>query len=118
MLGGVELIPDLSGALYAPEYETLIIADLHLEQGTSLARRGIHVPPFDTEVTLAHLEKAALRHVEHERLVALFGKRLLAHGRRQDWAPRAPCLFIRAQPQHGEERHEPRGRRRGASRRE
>jgi uncharacterized protein len=55
-LGGVDLIPDLSGALYVPDYETLIISDLHLEQGTSLARRGIHVPPFDTAVTLALLE--------------------------------------------------------------
>ncbi len=56
ILGGVELVPDLSGALYLPDYETLVISDLHLEQGSSLARRGIHVPPFDTAVTLALLE--------------------------------------------------------------
>ncbi len=56
VLGGVELVPDLSGALYVPYYETLIISDLHLEQGSSLARRGIHMPPFDTAVTLALLE--------------------------------------------------------------
>ena len=56
ILGGVELIPDLSGALYVPDYETLIVSDLHLEQGSSLARRGIHVPPFDTGLTLALLE--------------------------------------------------------------
>ena len=56
VLGGVELIPDLSGALYVPNYETLIIADLHLEQGSSLARRGIHVPPYDTAMTLKLLE--------------------------------------------------------------
>ena len=56
MLGGVELVPDLSGALYVPDYETLVISDLHLEQGSSLARRGLHVPPFDTAVTLALLE--------------------------------------------------------------
>ena len=55
-LGGITLIPDLSGALYLPDYEALIISDLHLEQGSSLARRGIHVPPFDTAVTLALLE--------------------------------------------------------------
>jgi uncharacterized protein len=55
-LGGVALVPDLSGALYVPDYETLIISDLHLEQGTSLARRGIHVPPFDTAITLKLLE--------------------------------------------------------------
>ncbi len=59
LLGGVELVPDLSGALYAPEFNTLIIADLHLEQGSSLARRGIHVPPFDTVMTLALLEQVS-----------------------------------------------------------
>ncbi len=56
ILGDVELVPDLSGALYVPDYETLIIADLHLEQGSSLARRGIHVPPYDTAITLKLLE--------------------------------------------------------------
>jgi uncharacterized protein len=57
ILGGVEFVPDISGALYAPEYHTLLVADLHLEQGASLARRGIHVPPFDTDTTLTLLEK-------------------------------------------------------------
>jgi uncharacterized protein len=57
MLGGLVLIPDMSGALYVPDHETLIISDLHLEQGTSLARRGLHVPPFDTAVTLDLLEQ-------------------------------------------------------------
>ena len=56
MLGGVELIPHISGALFVPDHETLIISDLHLEQGSSLARRGLHVPPFDTAVTLDLLE--------------------------------------------------------------
>lgn len=56
-LSGIELIPHLSGALYVPDHETLIISDLHLEQGTSLARRGIHVPPFDTASTLAILDE-------------------------------------------------------------
>ncbi len=56
-LSGLDLIPHISGALYVPEYETLIISDLHLEQGTSLARRGIHVPPFDTTSTLAILDE-------------------------------------------------------------
>ena len=56
MLAGVKLVPDLSGAVYMRDYETLIISDLHLEQGSSLARRGIHIPPFDTAVTLTLLE--------------------------------------------------------------
>jgi DNA ligase-associated metallophosphoesterase len=56
-LGGVELLPDLLGALYIPDFETLLIADLHLEKASSLARRGVHLPPYDTRSTLE-----ALRH--------------------------------------------------------
>ena len=56
-LGEHRLIPDLSGALYMPDDETLLVADLHLEQGASLARRGIHVPPYDTVATLQQLEQ-------------------------------------------------------------
>ena len=35
-LSGVDFIPDLSGALFAPEFEALLVADLHLE-GRDLA---------------------------------------------------------------------------------
>jgi uncharacterized protein len=61
MLGDVELRPDLSGALHVPEFKALIIADLHLEQGSSLARRGIRVPPYDTAITLGLLESVVAR---------------------------------------------------------
>jgi uncharacterized protein len=70
MLGGVALLPDLSGALYVPDYETLIIADLHLEQGSSLARRGLYVPPFDTAVTLQQLE-TVVASIRPKRLIFL-----------------------------------------------
>ena len=56
-IGGIELRPDMSGALYVPELSALIISDLHLEQGSSLARRGIRVPPFDTGITIKLLEQ-------------------------------------------------------------
>jgi uncharacterized protein len=56
-LGGLNFVPDMSGALYLPDDKLLLIADLHLEQGASLARRGLHVPPYDTTVTLAMLER-------------------------------------------------------------
>jgi uncharacterized protein len=56
MLGGQTLVPLLSGALWAPDFKTLIVADLHLEQGASLARRGVHVPPYDSVATLTALE--------------------------------------------------------------
>jgi DNA ligase-associated metallophosphoesterase len=69
-LGGLEFIPDLSGALYAPEFRALLVADLHLEKGTSLARRGVHLPPYDTRQSLAQL-RAALDGAKAERLIFL-----------------------------------------------
>jgi uncharacterized protein len=69
-LSGMDFIPDLSGALYAPEVRTLLVADLHLEKGTSLARRGIHLPPFDTRESLLQL-KAALTAINPRRLIFL-----------------------------------------------
>jgi uncharacterized protein len=70
MLADVELRPDLSGALYVPEFHALIIADLHLEQGSSLARRGIRVPPYDTAITLGLLESVVQKFAP-QRLVFL-----------------------------------------------
>jgi metallophosphoesterase superfamily enzyme len=61
VLGGVELRPHESGALHVPEFSTLIISDLHLEQGSSLARRGIRVPPYDTAITINLLEQVVKR---------------------------------------------------------
>ena len=56
LLAGIRFRPDLSGALFAPDHGALLVADLHLEQGAALARRGIAVPPYDTGLTLAALE--------------------------------------------------------------
>jgi len=56
-LQGIDFIPDLSGALYVPDFKTLLVADLHLEKATSLARRGIHLPPYDTRESLAQLRE-------------------------------------------------------------
>ncbi|MCB1431866.1 MAG: ligase-associated DNA damage response endonuclease PdeM [Alphaproteobacteria bacterium] len=54
-LGGLDFIPDLSGALFIPDLRILLIADLHLEKGTSLASRGVHLPPYDTRESLFQL---------------------------------------------------------------
>jgi uncharacterized protein len=51
-LGDLDLLPDLAGALYIPEFDALLVADLHLEKASSLARRGVHLPPYDTRATL------------------------------------------------------------------
>ena len=59
-LGGEAFVPDLSGALYWPAERMLIAADLHLEKGSSFARRGSLVPPYDTAAALAKLAGAML----------------------------------------------------------
>lgn len=46
---------DMSGALYWPGEDALIVADLHLEKGSSYARRGQMLPPYDTRETLRRL---------------------------------------------------------------
>lgn len=69
-LSGVDFIPDLSGALFAPEFGALLVADLHLEKGTSLARRGVHLPPYDTRESLLQL-KAAVEATQPRRLIFL-----------------------------------------------
>jgi hypothetical protein len=53
VLNGVHLVPDLSGALWWPARSTLIVADLHLEKGTSYARHRL--PPYDSAATLERL---------------------------------------------------------------
>jgi uncharacterized protein len=58
---GARLVADPSGALVWPERSTLVVADLHLEKGSSLARRGALLPPYDTAATLARLEGVLAR---------------------------------------------------------
>lgn len=69
-LGGLTFIPDLSGALFLRDDATLLVSDLHLEHGTSMARRGVHVPPFDTFATLSQLEQV-LNATQARRLILL-----------------------------------------------
>ncbi len=60
-VAGAELALDPSGALYEPRAGALIVADLHLEKGSSFARRGMMLPPYDTAATLARLSAAIMR---------------------------------------------------------
>jgi len=69
-LAGETLMPDPSGACYWPAAATVIVADLHLEKGTSYGPRGITLPPYDTAATLAALS-AVLRRVRPERVICL-----------------------------------------------
>ena len=45
-VAGVGFVADSGGALYWPEQGLLIIADLHLEKGSSFASRGVLLPPY------------------------------------------------------------------------
>lgn len=58
---GAELVAEPSGALWWPATGTLIVADLHLEKGSSFARRGVLLPPYDTRATLERLARAVDR---------------------------------------------------------
>lgn len=52
---GRSFVADVSGALYWPGEDALIVADLHLEKGSAFAAKGVLLPPYDTRETLARL---------------------------------------------------------------
>lgn len=54
-IAGRSLLADVTGALYWPAEDILIVADLHLEKGSAFASRGIMLPPYDTAATLERL---------------------------------------------------------------
>lgn len=56
VLGGERAICDPRGVLFFPELHLLVVSDLHLEKGSSLARRGVMLPPYDTAQTLLRLQ--------------------------------------------------------------
>jgi len=60
-LGDACLVADPSGVLVWPEQALVVVADLHLEKGSALARRGSLLPPYDTRTTLAGLEAVLAR---------------------------------------------------------
>jgi len=67
---GERLLPDVSGAVYVPGCDTLIVSDLHLEKGSSYARRGVALPPYDTRTTLKRLAQV-LRKYRPARVISL-----------------------------------------------
>ncbi|MGE0008595.1 MAG: ligase-associated DNA damage response endonuclease PdeM [Parvibaculaceae bacterium] len=69
-LGGLDLLPDLAGALHVPAFDAVLVADLHLEKASSLARRGVHLPPYDTRATL-ELLSFSLAAARPKRLILL-----------------------------------------------
>jgi DNA ligase-associated metallophosphoesterase len=57
-IAGEGALCDPRGTLYFPALALLAVSDLHLEKGSSLARRGAFLPPYDTSATLHRLEAA------------------------------------------------------------
>ena len=67
---GADMVADPTGALWWPGERALLVADLHLEKASSLARIGTFLPPYDTRTTLARLA-AAIARWNPARVVAL-----------------------------------------------
>ena len=65
VLADVTLLADCAGALYWPDEQLLVVADLHLEKGSAFARRGVLLPPYDTAATLARLARLIERYAPH-----------------------------------------------------
>lgn len=61
-VAGAEMVADPAGVLYWPEQSLLAVADLHLEKGSSFAKRGVLLPPYDTAATLARLSQLIARY--------------------------------------------------------
>ncbi|PYE86642.1 ligase-associated DNA damage response endonuclease PdeM [Phyllobacterium leguminum] len=61
-IAGVEALCDSTGALYLPEMRLLVVSDLHMEKGSSFARRGMMLPPYDTAATLDLLAAVITRY--------------------------------------------------------
>lgn len=70
-VAGVPLVADCTGALLQSDENCLIVADLHLEKGSSFATRGRFLPPYDTAATLARLALLVARH--NPRMVVCLG---------------------------------------------
>ncbi|MBZ9822681.1 ligase-associated DNA damage response endonuclease PdeM [Mesorhizobium sp. CA4] len=55
-IAGERAVCDRRGVLYFPDLRLLAVSDLHLEKGSSFARRGTLIPPYDTGATLLRLQ--------------------------------------------------------------
>ena len=58
---GERLMLDPAGILYWPSAQTLVVSDLHLEKGSAFARKGMLLPPWDTQATLDRLSLSLRR---------------------------------------------------------
>ncbi len=54
-VNGERLLLTTAGAVYWPAQSALLVADLHFEKGSSFARKGVLLPPYDTRTTLRRI---------------------------------------------------------------
>jgi len=83
---GVVLEAYPEGALWWDHERLLVVADLHLEKGSSFARRGQMLPPYDTAETLGRLSRLIAR--LNPRTVACLGDSFHDGGGPERLAPR------------------------------
>ncbi len=69
------LVLDASGAAWWPQQATLVFADIHFEKGSSYARRGALLPPYDTRTALRRMGEVVARR-QPKRIIALGDSRL------------------------------------------
>lgn len=69
-VAGVPVAAQPCGALWLAHSGTLIVSDLHLEKGSSYARSGQLLPPYDTRATLTKLA-ATMARLKPKRVVSL-----------------------------------------------
>ena len=69
-VAGELFLPLGQGAMWWAREETLILSDLHLEKGSSFARRGQLLPPYDTGATLGLVE-ALVHTLKPGRIISL-----------------------------------------------
>ena len=68
---GNMLVVEPSGCVIWPEQKLLVVSDLHLEKGSSFAaRKGVFMPPYDTQATLEMLATRIL-HWQPETVISL-----------------------------------------------
>lgn len=92
-INGVELVADRAGALHWPAEKALLVADLHLEKGSSFARSGQLLPPYDTIATLNRLGALAAKY--DPRRIFLLGD-AFHDGRAGERLPAEAAAFIEA----------------------
>jgi hypothetical protein len=61
-VNGETVLLDPHGAAYCPAHQALIVADMHFEKGSSYARSGQLLPPYDSRATLLKLAEVVGRH--------------------------------------------------------